>query len=663
MQALRLVVLSLTCLLAACSGPPGPDDGQGGGSGGSASGGQAGGSSAGPGGAAGGSAAGGVAGGDGGGGVTSGGSAGGLSGGGAGGGVVDAGAPVDLCPAAEARCVGSDRRRFCGATPGGLRWLDETCPAGSGCVRGACAQGACSDECDLGTRDGGRSCQLYDLTARAWVIPDAGASLHDRARDYNRWLRRDGMRPGSVGNARYSDPPTYSNITRVDGIGDSALWTGTYLAAEALRLQATGAPDARANVRSLVERVHLLMAVSGAPGNLARYAKLTSFTPPFSLGDHDCSNRRVHCDISFGGARYDYIGHVSRDQYQGVMLGYALAWDALGSEDQALKDLIRADVVTFVKELMTERRIALSITLNGVTMPTTMVNARFMTVNPAELTNGALTLSASTSGGGDGEMWGFQEFYPDLAHLVREVPGLSWVPSIPRASSAIMLASFFQVALHMTGNDPRVAADHAAISAYYTSRTGTGGNVTQWLAVAQQWTAGTGCNQTYYANNIMMEPLYNLARLETDPGRRATIHGALFTNRIWPAFLNAKNPFFSFIYAGTVSGVAPAVTTSATQQLAQFPPPPRVYRPVDLRSDPRYPRDGSCPDQLMHSMAVDVGERVVSDFIWQRDPWQLYDAGDLQQTAPGVDYLVAYWLGRKHGFITDDTPGKCLRLR
>ena len=44
----------------------------------------------------------------------------------------------------------------------------------------------------------------------------------------------------------------------------------------------------------------------------------------------------------------------------GVLLGYALAWDALGSEDQATKDLIRADVVTFVKELMTEGIIAMS---------------------------------------------------------------------------------------------------------------------------------------------------------------------------------------------------------------------------------------------------------------------------------------------------------------
>ena len=34
--------------------------------------------------------------------------------------------------------------------------------------------------------------------------------------------------------------------------------------------------------------------------------------------------------VTYEGAQYDYIGHISRDQYQGVMLGYALAYEALG---------------------------------------------------------------------------------------------------------------------------------------------------------------------------------------------------------------------------------------------------------------------------------------------------------------------------------------------
>jgi hypothetical protein len=95
-------------------------------------------------------------------------------------------------------------------------------------------------------------------------------------------------------------------------------------------------------------------------------------------------------------------------------------------------------------------------------------------------------------------------------------------------------------------------------------------------------------------------------------------------------------------------------------QLAQFPPAPRVHHPVDLRNDARYPHDPICPDHVIHTSAVDVGDRIVSDFIWQRGPWDLFDPGDPARSEPGVDYLVAYWMGRHHGFISDDTPGRCL---
>ena len=572
---------------------------------------------------------------------------------------IDAGPVVDLCPVGEKRCLAHDRRRYCGATSAGRRFLEETCAAGSGCVQGACVAGACSDDCNFGDSDGGTNCELLDVASASWTKLDAGAFLHDRSRDYNRWLRRDGMASGGVGSARYSNPPTYTVLESMNGIGDSAIWTGTYLAAEALRLSATGSADARANVLDLVARLHLWVSVSGSPGNLARFARLSSVTSPFTIGDLDCANQRVHCGVAYQGANYDYIGHVSRDQYQGVVLGYSLAFDALGSEDAATKDVLRADMVALVKELMKERQVPLSLTINGVKMPTSTVNARFMVVNPAEMAAGALDLNVSVSGG-TGDMWGFQEFYPDLADLVHEVPGLSWVPALPRPSSAIMLASFFRVALRMTENDPRFTADHATLLAYYTGHSGAGGNVADWLTIAKQWSGSTACNQSYFANNITFEPLYNLARLEDDPVRRADIHDNLFTAKLWPSFASTKNPFFSFIYAGTVSGVPASVVSIAATQLGQFPPPPRVRFPVDLRADARYPHDATCADQVDHSTAVDVGDRVVGDFLWQRDPWQLFDPGDVWQTEPGVDYLVAYWLGRRHGFLADDTPGRCL---
>ena len=309
---------------------------------------------------------------------------------------------------------------------------------------------------------------------------------------------------------------------------------------------------------------------------------------------------------------------------------------------------------------MKERSIPVKVTISGVPVTAT-VTARFIVVSPREMSNGALDLRLDLANTSDSEMFGFQEFYPNLAHLVRQLPGLAFVPDIFRASSAIMLASFFRVALHLSDGVPAYAKRRADMIAYYTGRTGEGGNANEWLAIAKQWADGGSCGKGYYANNIAMMPMYDLARLEDDPGRASIVKNDILGAKMWPAFENTKNSFFSFIYAGTRSGVAPSVVTSAAAQLAQFPVAPRVMRPVDLRSSPRYAaREQGCTDQVVHTDAVDVGDRVTGDFMWQRDPWSLYAAGDPRQTEPSVDFLAAYFLGRRHDFIADDTPETCL---
>src|SRR5262249_25421179 len=95
-------------------------------------------------------------------------------------------------------------------------------------------------------------------------------------------------------------------------------------------------------------------------------------------------------------------------------------------------------------------------------------------------------LDAANDDSGTG-MTGLQEFTPDLADIVHQLPGLSFVPSIPRSSSAMMLASFFRDALDVTNGVDASKADHDAILAYYTGHTGTGGNVTDWLNIAKGW--------------------------------------------------------------------------------------------------------------------------------------------------------------------------------
>jgi hypothetical protein len=591
--------------------------------------------------------------------------AGGSGGGGGGGGTspTDAGADAtDECTPPQSYCTGYDTYTSCDAVGGGTAWTNHTCASGSGCVQGQCVSGACSDACNLGDTSGGKTCQLFDITTGSWVQADPASSTHDRARAYNAFLRDQSVLYGAVGEMQYSDPPTYSKLSAAVDLADSAIWTGSYLASEALRLRATGSSDARANIKNLVNVLHLAFKVSGEPATLARFVAPAGERPAYSTPDLDCtSTQTMHCGVTYNGSQYDYLGHISRDQYQGVMLGYAIAYEALTDADADVKATIRSDVVALVKELMTDRTIPLVVNYNGIAFPLTTATLRFVVLNHAEMLNGGIELDVTSNNGATTtELYGFQEFTPDLADIIHQIPGLSWVPSIARPSSAVMLASFFQVAMLVTKDDPGSASDYAAIKSYYTTHPLPGGSINDWLSIMEQWSDTSTCGQSYFANNITWEPMYNLARLETDPARQVTIQATILNDTMWPDFVNTKNSFFSFIYAANQPSPDPSVVPIAVTQLGQFPPPPRVQVPVDLRSNPAYPHDPSCTNQVDHSTAIDVGVRTVGDFLWQRDPWELYDPGNLNQTFPGVDYMVAYWMGRWHSFMTDDTPGKCL---
>ncbi|MEO7114139.1 MAG: hypothetical protein ABI183_27105, partial [Polyangiaceae bacterium] len=158
----------------------------------------------------------------------------------------DSGSVVDECTLGDSSCADHATTHSCVATASGTRWQDVPCSSGSGCVSGKCAVAACSDECNLGDSSGAKSCVPFDIQTNSYGAIAPTTSTDDRARAYNMWLRRDGMAAGSVGDVVYSDAPTYHAISSINGLNDSSLWTGTYLAAEALRLEATGSADARA---------------------------------------------------------------------------------------------------------------------------------------------------------------------------------------------------------------------------------------------------------------------------------------------------------------------------------------------------------------------------------------------------------------------------------
>src|SRR5947208_6699262 len=80
-------------------------------------------------------------------------------------------------------------------------------------------------------------------------------------------IRRLHMPYGTILDPVYAsaDPVSqgYSQIASYARAGDSAIWTGHYLAAEAFRYQVTRSPDALANARLALRGIHSLLEITG----------------------------------------------------------------------------------------------------------------------------------------------------------------------------------------------------------------------------------------------------------------------------------------------------------------------------------------------------------------------------------------------------------------
>jgi hypothetical protein len=140
-----------------------------------------------------------------------------------------------------------------------------------------------------------------------------------------RHLTSDGLLAYGIG----FDSPTTEEVTGM-AFSDMAVWSGCYVAAQAFRYAVTGDSAAEQQIRRSIEGLHLLQAVTGKPGLLARGIKRwdekgPEVGPEWHRGSGTFSN-------------YQWLGDVSADQVDGVIFGYGVAFDLVG--DPALKQSI-----------------------------------------------------------------------------------------------------------------------------------------------------------------------------------------------------------------------------------------------------------------------------------------------------------------------------------
>ena len=131
--------------------------------------------------------------------------------------------------------------------------------------------------------------------------------------------------------------PESNEIVTYSRCGDSAIWTGHYLAAEAFRFSVTKTPEALAAARKGLRGVQLLIDVTGPENLLARCALRVDSV--YAAGPRKEERRHGESRGSVDGVDYYWIGNTSRDQYIGVFFGLSVAYDHLPEDRPVIRDL------------------------------------------------------------------------------------------------------------------------------------------------------------------------------------------------------------------------------------------------------------------------------------------------------------------------------------
>ena len=50
---------------------------------------------------------------------------------------------------------------------------------------------------------------------------------------------------------------------------------------------------------------------------------------------------------------------------------------------------------------------------------------------------------------------------------------------------------------------------------------------------------------------------------------------------------------------------------------------------------------------------IPVPQRITTDFLWQRSPFQLAGGGYSDIEGAGIDYTLPYWMARYYGVIQE----------
>jgi hypothetical protein len=472
-----------------------------------------------------------------------------------------------------------------------------------------------------------------DADGNAWIATGGGVSciayqpftLASKAAFYEEEIEKYHRRTrfGYVNPAVLSTPGDKSTAVPVftDNDGHN---TGLYLGAVSLGYAATGNPKFREYAANAFRALAFLGEVTEggthpAPkGFIARAVKPTSEPDPNPLFDLAYDTRRKQRDslwkiiqprwpVDASGEWY-WKNDSSSDELDGHFFGFAIYFDRVCTTE-AEKDEVRKAV----------RRIIDHILAHGYNLvdydglPT-----RWGHLSPDDLNRN--------------EAWCFE-----------------------RGLNSYSMLTYFSIAHHIIG-DPKYR--EAYLDLALTHGYGMNG-MTQPKDIAGPGTFGQPDDNMAFMN------YYHLIRYETDPKLLSMYYHAI--HRHWQIEKYERNAFENFVYAACCQGKvrvdqwgeidlsAPKASfDDAIDTLKRYPldlidwPVSNAHR-IDLV--PLQEHLGQVPGtgHRVDGQVFPIDER--HETYWDLDPWVIAYSGNGTRLREGVPFLLAYYMGRAHGFI------------
>jgi hypothetical protein len=350
-----------------------------------------------------------------------------------------------------------------------------------------------------------------------------------------------------------------SQVVSYTRCGDSAIWTGHYLAAEAFRYKVTGAADALANVNAALNGIRSLVDVTGNDV-LARCA-LPVDSPYAPDVTREESAHGIYAG-TLNGQPWVWIGDTSRDQYAGVFFGLAVAFDMVS--DQKTRDLTAFLATRLLDHLLHDNW--------NIVLPDGTITTTFLIRPDQQLT--LLQIGRHINGGRFGSRYSSE---------------LGLAPTVPIP----------------VGID---AADE------YDS---------------------------YFKFNLDFINLYNLIRMQ------GSGFSKFFYNLAYDALHSTtagdSNAFFNLIDRA-LKGPNSKRDAETVALLDGWLQRPRLDVYLDWTDLVQVCGGHACTP-------LPIQDRITTDFVWQRSPFQLAGGGAGNIEGAGIDYILPYWMARFYGLL------------